>query len=402
MKKANLIAFFITVLLAGCRTEPQTSDIPKETIPILAWYSIPAEDATLERYLELKEAGITHNFSHLADFEDAQKSLDLAEQAGVKVIFTCKELESKPEETVEKVKNHPALAGYFLRDEPSRSGFPALGEWAKRIMAIDSVHFCYLNLLPDYAPLSALGTSSYREYVDLFIQEVPIQLLSFDYYPVVDNELRSSWYNNLEIFAEEARKAGKPFWAFALTTAHTPYPVPTTAQLKLQMYSNLAYGAQGLQYFTYWNPDTTVWNFHEAPISLIDKKRNSVYDNMREVNAELQNRAFVFMGSTVTDVFHTGETIPDGTRRLKQLPEPIRVLDTHGAGAVVSRLQKGNRTFLVIVNRSFNTPMNLTIECNGQVQRILKDGSSVAADRYVPTLQVDPGEAEIYSWETSR
>ena len=32
--------------------------------------------------------------------------------------------------------------------------------------------------------------------------------------------------------------------------------------------TDLAYGAQVLQYFTYWNPPQIGWNFHDAPINL--------------------------------------------------------------------------------------------------------------------------------------
>ena len=78
--------------------------------------------------------------------------------------------------------NHPATAGYFLRDEPNTESFAELGQWAKRIRATDDAHFCYLNLLPTYASLEALKADSYRDYVHRFDQEVPLQLLSFDHY----------------------------------------------------------------------------------------------------------------------------------------------------------------------------------------------------------------------------
>jgi hypothetical protein len=65
---------------------------------------------------------------------------------------------------------------------------------------------------------------------------------------------RSDFYANLEVCSTKAREAGIPFWAFALTTAHLSYPVPTMGQLRYQVYSNLAYGAQGIEYYTYWKP----------------------------------------------------------------------------------------------------------------------------------------------------
>lgn len=377
-----------------------TSVYAQEEIPILAWYSIPAEDATLERYQELKDAGFNLTFSHTYKFEDAQKALDLAAAVGLKSIFTCQELEKDPEATVNKVKDHPGLAGYFLRDEPSCNDFPALAKWAKRVRSTDDTHYCYLNLFPNYASDEVLG-DTYQRYVQRFIEEVDIQVLSFDFYPIVDNQLRERWYENLEVIAEESRKSGKPFWAFALATAHDSYPIPNAAQLKLQMYSNLAYGAQYLQYFTYWNPDTTTWNFYEAPITL-EKKRSRVYDLVREVNKELQNRAFVFMGATVKSIHHTGSDIPVGTKRLTQLPKQVEMLATGDSGAVVSLLEKGDYHYLVIVNRSFLEPLDLQITFKGETELVRRDGSIEDIAKYEPRFRLEAGEAEIFRWKSIR
>ena len=88
----------------------QTEYVPEAEMPILAWYSIPPAYATLERYQELKKAGFTINFSHIYTLEDAMQSLNLAQQAGIKVIFTCGDaLNTDTENIVNQVKNHPAL-----------------------------------------------------------------------------------------------------------------------------------------------------------------------------------------------------------------------------------------------------------------------------------------------------
>ena len=86
-------------------------------------------------------------------------------------------------------------------------------------------------------------------------------MVSFDNYPVTNEGVRQLWYENLMIIAEESEKAGLPFWAFAMSVPHWNYPVPTLASLRMQMYTNLAYGAQGLQYFTYWTPGPEPFNY---------------------------------------------------------------------------------------------------------------------------------------------
>ena len=403
MKIKNLLLAATTMLCCGTSfaqdqtaTEQPFDLFPGEdTIPIMSWYSIPPADLSVERFIELKEAGFNLNFSHMYGLAEAKKALDCAQQAGIRNLFMCGALIGKPEEIVPQVMNHPGLAGYHLQDEPHKDHIPVLKEANKRILAIDPKHFCYVNLLPIRATDPFMP---YIDYIRYCSTEVPTSFISYDHYGIVNNEIRDNYYENLEVFSEEARKMNKPFWAFALSTAHGSYPVPNVAQLKFQMYSNLAYGAQGLQYFTYWNPGTETWNFHDAPITL-EKKRSSVYDFVREVNAELQKRNFVFMRSKVEFVRHTGEKLPRGTKRLETLPEMVTKLDTHGKDAVVSLLSKNDMAYLVIVNAGIHDDMSLTITFKPGVTRIRKDGTSVAADKYVDTLLVGPGECEVFAWK---
>ena len=381
-------------------------------IPVLAWIGVPENETTIERFNELKESGININFSTYSSAEAVEKALDIAQKTGVKLFFSCPELKSEPEKTVKRFMKHPALFGYHLKDEPVASEFPELGAWIKRIQAIDTKHPCYINLFPNYANLEQLfgkdfqlqlGKDAYAEYVATFLREVPVPFISFDHYPLPEKNgitvLRPEWYKNLEIVAAASAHNKIPFWAFALSVAHSPYSIPSIAEIRLQMYSNLAYGAQGLQYFTYWTPGINPhWDFHDAPIGL-DGKRTIIYDRIQLVNREIQNLAAVFLNARLVSVFHTGSHIPPGTKRMDKLPSPIKVLETSDGGAIVSVLEKSGRRFLVIVNRDFQNPMKMTILTDETVKRVLKDGTLVNANAYTPTLEVDPGDIAIYTWE---
>lgn len=382
----------------------------KGTIPRLAWYSVPAKETNLQRYEELKEAGITINFSFFQSMADAEQSLNMAQKVGMKVVLSCPELRTEPEKTVKKFMNHPAIAGYFLRDEPSRSEFADLAKWAKRVQSVDDKHFCYVNTLPIYAEnwqfetateQDTLTSLTYREYLKTFIKEVPMQFISYDAYCIIGDSLRANYYENLEIMADECKQVGKDFWAFGLTTGSSlpvNFPPPTLAELRLQIYSILAYGAQGVQYFTYWTPgpeENNVWDFYKGPIGL-DGKRTVTYDRLKQMNEEVKNLSGVFYGSKVLSVRHTGEATPKGTRRLSKLPEGIKVLDTNGASAAVSTLQNGKNTFVVVVNSSFKKSMQLTIFGDENLKKVLKDGTVVPASFYTSTMEVEPGDAAIY------
>ena len=382
----------------------------KGDIPRLAWYSIPANETTLERYEELKDAGITINFSFFPTLTDAEKSLEMAQKVGIKIVLSCPELRTEPEKTIKKFMNHPAIAGYFLRDEPSKSEFADLAKWVRRVQSVDDKHFCYVNTMPIYAESwqfetakqqDTLTSTTYRDYLTTYIKEVPVQFISFDGYCIIGDSLRANYYENLEIVKEETRKAGKDFWAFGLTTGSSVpvnFPPPTLAELRLQVFSILAYGAQGVQYFTYWTPsqeENNIWDFHSGPIGL-DGKRTVTYDRLKQMNEEIKNLSGVFYGSKVISVRHVGDYTPGGTKRLEKLPSAIKVLETNGAGAVVSTLENGDNIFVVIVNRSFKKSMSLTIYGDESLRKVLKDGSVVPASRYTNTMEVEPGDAAIY------
>lgn len=402
MKYYWILGIMSLLLLVPAQGQAQDKLNLSAQMPIIAWYGIRANEATVERFKELKEAGFTINFSEYSTMEEVETALDAANKVGIQLIIACPELRKEPEKTVRRFMKHPAVAGYFLRDEPVVADFAALAAWAKRIQAVDNSKFCYLNLFPTGGEehLKFLGVQNYREYVSRFNKEVPLPFLSFDHYPVLgDNVLKAEWYENLEEFSDEAAKVGKDFWAFALATKHGPYPIPTQASLRLQLYSDLVYGAQGLQYFTYWTPaGDSFYDYQHGPIGL-DGKRTEIYDLVKEMNAEIKSITGIFLGAKILSVRHTGSVIPRGTKRLTNLPEKVKVLDTHGYGAIVSLIENGDKKYLTIVNRSLKDTMELTFYADPSVKRVLKDGSLVQADTYTATLMISPGDILIYLLE---
>lgn len=310
-------------------------------IPILAWSGPPANETNAERYRELADAGFTHNYSGFANADAMEKALDVARAVGIKQFISIPELQTNPEKIAERFKGHPALAGYYLRDEPNAADFPALAAWTKRIQSIDAAHPCYINLFPNYANSGQLGSATYQEHLDRFIKEVPVPWLSFDHYPVVGKSVRGEWYENLELVSAAAKSARKPFWAFALAVAHDPYPIAEIEHLRLQVFSNLAYGAQGIQYFTYWTSESPHWNFHQAPIDT-KGKRTVVYDRVKQVNAEIRALSQAFLSAEVLRVGHTGD-LPRGTRAYEPVP-PVVELKRRAARSY-RYSQKGSSVF---------------------------------------------------------
>ncbi len=400
----SLIAFFVFLAASLCAQEKLAN---KGVMPINAYAFIPMNQINLTRFLEVKESGINLVIDNFPDIAAMKKGLDLAEKAGIKLLLSCPELKSEPEKTAGLFMNHPAMGGYYIYDEPGMSLFPELKNWCKRIQTVDKQHLLYVNIWPDFAGPSLLKADSYKTFVSEFLKELPVQVVSFDYYPVMANHLSKSWYQNLELISTESKKAGLPFWAFALTSNYdADHIMPQTlAALRLQSFSNLAYGAQGICYYEYWDRTPTSAAQEDdrgGPINAAGK-RTVVFDRVKQMSAEIQALSPLFLGAKTISVRHTGKgMIPVGTIRLTTLPKPIKVLDTNGAPALVSVLENGENTFLVVVNKDFLNSINLTVYGDETVKKVLKDGTLVPASNYESTLELDPGDISVFMFPSER
>ena len=405
MKKI-ILALAAATIMHGIPSEAKsvyTNPTGKE-FPILAWYSIIGdENQTPERYKELREAGFNLSFSHTGSPANVEKAMQACKNTGVKLVVMTASMEGNTAEEVNRLKGDPDLALWFLRDEPVVSGFEQLRAFRDRIYENDGLHMGYLNLLPDMVEPQVLGTKNYEEYVRRYVDEVDLPMISYDFYPIVkDGEnvvVRPTFYENLEIVRKVALEKDMPFWAFCLSTAHAAYPVPQPSHLRVEAWSALAYGAQGLQYFTYWSPGTEVWDFHNAPINEKGERTN-VYYMIKTLNREIQGLAPIFLGAKAEAVWHTGAKLPQGTQPLKDLPIGIKAVAASEEGVVVSHLANGKKHYLMVVNRDIHNPQDVTLTAEKEMTRILPDASRLKPE--IPTgqpVRVAAGDYLLYEFK---
>lgn len=363
-------------------------------IPIVAWLGVPQSHTNIERFQEMKKAGININYSKYSNADSLQKALDIANKVDMKLMIYCPELYNNTEATVLRFKDHPANGGYFMLDEPLSSEFGRLKELEQKIEAIDSSRFCYINLLPNVAIPELYSPTDYRNYVNTFLSQIPVKILSFDHYPIMHGGIRVNWYQNLEIISSEAKNADIPFWAFALTTAHGPYPIPDLSQLRLQVYSNLAYGAKGIQYFTYWTNRSAKWNFHSGPIE-IDGSKTVVYDYLQQINKEIQNFSSIFLTSKISKVSHYG-VIPLGTMEFTNPPYFINSIKINNGNALLSEMENNQNSFFMIQNTTLDKEIGVDIKTDSHTKIILKNGSVIPASYIKEEFKLTPGDMVIF------
>lgn len=92
-------------------------------------------------------------------------------------------------------------------------------------------------------------------------------------------------------------KTRKKWWGFAVTAQHLKYPAATVANLRAQVFVNLAYGAQGIEYFTYSVPKGTD-DYVNTPVNT-NGDTTIFYTQLRNINNEIKNLSFVFANANV-------------------------------------------------------------------------------------------------------
>lgn len=331
-------------------------------IPILGFIGAYSADHRLEDYRAMRDAGFDVSVDGYDSIGEITLSLNRARQVGIKLMVAGRQIMDFPAETAEAIRNHPALFGYMLGDEPRMADFDTYKHRYHAIRAADSTHLCYQNLFPYYGDelLETIGAASYEEYLRKF-SEIPLPQISFDFYPIWDYDIRPTWYYTLEAVRRESLRTGVPFWAFVLSTPHVGYPQPTLEMLRLQIYSNLAYGAQAIQYFTFrTQPPDDTYDYHNGPITL-EGQKTETYNIVRDMNRELREAIPFFDGCTVERVGHLLE-VPLGTERFNGAPRGLRRLKVVGTrGAVVSVLRQGDKRYLAVVNKDFETDLRVDI-----------------------------------------
>jgi hypothetical protein len=398
--------------------EIRTPDWAPREFPISFWCGPPPQHVTREQYQRIRDAHFNYvmpSCSGGGDVESNRKVLDLAQEVGLKVFLQDGRMPgSASGEAAKKAIDaivadygkHKALAGYFLGDEPGAGAFPALGEVVAYLREKDPAHAAYLNLLPNYAGLDALGTPTYEAYVEQFIEKVRPPLVSYDHYHFTRGGDGAKFFSNLDAVRTVSRRHGLPFWQIVLLVQHGPYRPLTEAEKRYEAMQTLAYGGQGLMWFTYWQPDTSgMWG--EAVINF-DGSPTRQYEEVKRINADVQALGRELLHADCWSVFQTGTVPPGGTPP----PEgsPLQLPDRPELTAGLFR--KGDRSYALLANRDYRKATETEAVFTGAVRGLRRlsraDGrwSKVAESRVrngVSTrVQLAPGDAELYRWQPER
>ena len=330
MKKGKWLALALAAVLcagplAGCGSdkyvgEPDYSDTDLQ-FHIGAWIAPPpaieatnyVNYATEENYEILADSGINTIYSlYSLGAEQAAAELALAEKVGIGYYVrddTIWQLLDMTDEEIAETdlfdayKDSPAFKGHLVVDEPGALQFDDLAALKPKYEKMFPGKDFYINLFPTYAGTSLWKTDTYFEYIDQYMEKVQPEFLSYDSYSLLADaygttSLQEDYLYNKEIIATKTKEAGIPFWTFIQTIGFgiVNRRPQSKADIGFQVYTDLAYGAQGIQHFCYWQPltDDRGTVFTEAMISK-DGVKSDIYDYAQAVNLEIQTFANTFL-----------------------------------------------------------------------------------------------------------
>jgi hypothetical protein len=302
-----------TLLAVVLLLVPQRLRAGTNFFPIMPWNHAPNDLAVLSK---IRECGFT-----VAGFV-SPGTLKACERAGLKAIVSDARSSGYDWANVDEAKarmniaslvaqvgKHPAVFGYYLRDEPPAAWFAGLAKVASVVRELSPGKWPYINLFPDYADAGQLGTTNYAEYLERFIATCAPTILSYDNYSLMDNgSVRDNFWSNLESIRAASQKHGIEFWNIVLSVAHFNYAEPTAAGLRVQAYSTLACGGRGLAYFTYFAPP--VGGYRGAPMDQFGHE-TPTWHSMQNVNLQIGKLAPTLLQLACDDAYHLGK-IPPG------------------------------------------------------------------------------------------
>lgn len=269
-------------------------------------------------------------------------------------------------EVIEEVNAHPAVYGYHLKDEPSAGEYPTLARVADVVKKLAPGKWPYINLLPG-------DGDSYDTYMEQFITICKPPILSYDRYVLgEDGQFGAAFWTNIAQIRAAALKHGIPFHNIVLTAPHWGYRELTAADVRMQVFGSLVYGARGISYYKFCSASLPILeapdlgNFRMGPLDEFGEK-TVTYDWLRGANRQVLNLAPVLLKLRSDDVYHIGSVparnhAPTDKTLVKSIPSGEFVVGdfTHSDGS----------RWVMIVNRSIAHSSPCNPEFNAPVSKL--------------------------------
>lgn len=299
-------------------------------IPVGLWVTPPGAYQNSSEYARIRECGMNFvNGFHYFENSNLKimQTLDFCSENNLKyfankavVADDIVKYANKPDDALLKkftdgikpYASHPAFAGELMMDEPGKPLFAALAKFSQSYKKAYPDKLWHVNLFPMYAT-GGIQAPSYADYINNWMIELNPEFVSYDSYPLLtDGKIIPDYYYNLDLIRAKTRFKKIPFWVFIQTLSIQGTPgvsnkrEPSEADLRWQVWASLAFGAKGIQYFTYWTPGGGTEQFGSALIT-VDGQKTVRYDYVKKLNADFLETGKILLNCHAEGVIQTAK-----------------------------------------------------------------------------------------------
>lgn len=356
--------------------------IPENEFPIGAFYTFQMDSIPSDNEIALvREAGINIGHQQINDTILIPTILNKAQSHNLRMaIFGDPTVDlNRLNKLVQSLTGkYDGLWGYYIKDEPNISDFKKIRSQFDIINKYDSISGKFVNLWPSWTG-KEVGSTSFKSYIDEYVDQCNPDFLSVDIYPVLkkgkDLKIIKQYYAIYEQLSRSAKEYNMPFFVVGLTTALESHQWPNETNMRFTAFNALAYGAQAIIWWSYSPLPSKNKDFLSYPTD-INGKRTQIWYDLKKVNTEIHRLSNIFKGDTVNGVWHTGEEIPFGTQRLGIPPYPIKKIKGNRHGVLVSDISNNGQKYVMLVNHDVINAQTVEIDTDKPIHILSPDKAS--------------------------
>jgi hypothetical protein len=374
VKSYTLLCFVLSALI-GIHCTPK---IIPPAFPIVALYGPTYSAAHSSAWIQVARAGFNLNYSPFESRDSNLHALNCADSAGIRLILSDARLDSSMllptytmsnlDSLIKDYSTHPGFFGFYLKNDPTADDFDRLSVVTNYLREKKPSLSVYINLLPPFAALSELKASSFQSYLEKYLDKVMPSVLSIPLFPFENSGLNSDYYENLEYIRQTSSQYHIPFWPVILSVPSEGTPVLKHSHLRLQIFSSIAYGAKGIQYFAYQAPMTNSTNYKDALVT-VSGEETKLYNDASTINSEVQKLNSVLFESRSTGVFHSAP-VPSGC---SPLPANCPVTKIEGSKILISLFSdRKNTKYVLIVNTNYHYGTRPRIYFSEKIKKLVE------------------------------
>lgn len=407
--KIFIVCLFLVVALSSLAQKKQ------EEFLISIYSPPPVAFMNDEQYQVMKDAHIDCILNIgpgvANDKEGNLKTLNMAEKYGMKVYIYDARINGSDDDIkalVKDYKAHPALAGYYVTDEPDSARLQSAIDTHRKVTGLDKERDAYVNHLPDWA------VSNYEAFLKRWIEGVGkenLNYLAFDNYPYKRKQrLEKTYFNNLDMIRRMGLqyhvKTSSCLQSFGMYFSGVEeLRRPNADEMRLNVYSNLAYGIKNPVWYPYWTTarHSNVITMSSCIINYGGVK-SDLYEPFKILNGEMKQLGKTLIRLDAVEVYHTGDSLWIGTA--KPPADFLWKVLNKGADLILSHLvnPETGKEYMMVVNKSFKESGRFAFRIKNSIKEVMEISKSTGTpvpssfDRNSHRLAETflPGEGKLY------